>query len=209
MNKVFDKILEYALKKEKENILTKIIIFLKISTISIGSAFLLLLSISTFLLIYSSAEPTISPTISFTSYNILKIALLLLVIAIGAAVTLLPHNKSWNFRIWGLTVALGMTFTILILMGAWGSTSGAIMRVLKLGSIKEANIVVDKTGCQMLAAQGIAINCETSSNAYLIKNVYVLWRVGEYVIRFNGEKIIFPSSHVLSLSIKEKKADAS
>jgi hypothetical protein len=66
-----------------------------------------------------------------------------------------------------------------------------------------------------LATQGVDLNCKSSNGtngSYLVTNVHVLWRVGEYAIRFRGKddqivQVIFPASHVVGLVVNEKKAE--
>jgi hypothetical protein len=194
-------------KDNKEGAIGKIISISKIIVFSISSGLLLLFLVFILGHFYSATDPK-------TADNFFVILLSCLIVVFSCLV-LLPQTKPKNFYRWALTVGLGTMLVIFMLMGAWGSTAGTIMRVLKLGAMQNASIIVDKTGCQILATQGVDLNCKSSNGtngSYLVTNVHVLWRVGEYAIRFRGKddqivQVIFPASHVVGLVVNEKKAE--
>jgi hypothetical protein len=196
---------EQSEKKEplKEKIISSLMPPLKIISFSIPSASFLILLSGILGAMYS-----MTPGEKMGEEKFLILVSLLTLFA--SLIALLPPNKEWNVKKWALVVGFSVPIVLSMLLGFLGTTSTAIMRIFKLGALPESNFVVDKKGCQMLAMHGMEINCKTPSETYLVKNVHVLWRVGEYAIRFTGKdkqvvQVIFPSSHVIGLIVKEKK----
>lgn len=117
-----------------------------------------------------------------------------------SGVSLIPLVKNWRVSSWVITVSTLVILFSLLCFGGFGELSKKIVHVYKF-AIKNVSIGVDEIGCQIFKEKNPSIKCNPTDKVFSIKNVNVLWRVGEYYIQFIGpnhrhEEVILSSTHV-------------
>ncbi|WP_040534513.1 hypothetical protein [Legionella drancourtii] len=116
----------------------------------------------------------------------------------------MPLIKNWRASSWIITVSTVVILFSLLCFDGFGVLSKKIVRVYKFGAIENVSIGVDDIGCQIFKKKNLNIECNSKDKVFSIKNVNVLWRVGEYYVQFNGpnhnhEEVILSSTHVYHL----------
>ena len=146
-------------------------IFIKILSFSIIPALSLLFSMSflTELLMINSAPIKLCFSICF-------------IVLSSFCLTYCPNN--WSLFSWTTLIATSSFLILLCMFDGISKLSTNIISDLKLGSIKHATIVVNQKGCVILNENGIKLPCDLKKDAYAVKDIEILWRIGEYYIKF-------------------------
>ena len=186
---------------------------INIFIVSVTAASMLFLGICFALKIVSSTH--ISSSLQIVSdLDTLKIVVLTLLFSVMlvtlTSACLLPFTQSLNINVWMLLMGFFSACIIFISLQAVGDGSRAIIHSLKLGGLHDVSIHVDNVGCKILEQNHYKIKCE-DNQVSIVNNIDVLWRVGEYYIRFNNndpkpKKLIIPANHVLGI-ITEDNGD--
>ncbi|MFT4060044.1 MAG: hypothetical protein QM652_10925 [Legionella sp.] len=121
-----------------------------------------------------------------------------------SGVSLMPLVKNWRASSWIITVSTVVILFSLLCFDGFGVLSKKIVRIYKFGAIENVSIGVDDIGCQIFKKKNPIVECNPKDKVFPIKNVNVLWRVGEYYVEFVGpnrrhEEVILSSTHVYHL----------
>lgn len=172
--------------------------YFKIFTSILGSGFLLFLSC---LFILRKLYYTIPN--ADKSFTLLIISSIMIVIF--SSITLVPpKSKIWNMNLWAICASIGSIIIIFYTLGVFSSYTGLVVRNYNLGAMENTSIFVDEIGCKILAESKYPVVCN-NQGIYSIKNINILWRVGEYYISFKKDKdtearVLISGEHVPSFT---------
>ena len=96
-----------------------------------------------------------------------------------STVCFLPTSKEWEVSKWVACISSSTILFLLLGFGGWGDISTKIVKILGLGSMKNATISMDNIACEDFEKKSFPIKCGFSKSVYTIDNIYVFWRVGE------------------------------
>ena len=137
--------------------------------------------------------------------NHIEITILLIVIS---SCGLIPANDKIRIEIWMLFVGLIGAIVLFVFTNTISEAVNRIIHTLKFGNMTNMTMMVDQIGCNILTGNNANICSE--DKAYTFK-VDVLWRIGEYYVRYETEneetQAIIPKKHVLGLLAEHKLKD--
>lgn len=77
---------------------------------------------------------------------------------------------------------------IMLIFGSLSNLPHKVMKILHLGNLEHASISTDKVLCEIFKDKGKNIECSNTKSEYIINDVNILWRIGEYYIQFQSDQ---------------------
>lgn len=156
----------------------------------------------------------------FFAYSLSKILIIhdnflafvfLISIIVSSSMCLTPYSIEWKLYRWIIFVTSITIFLFLILLGGTSNLVTKIIHLFKFGAITNATLNIGKIGCEIFNLNGFDLPCNTNQKVYVISDIDILWRVGEYYIqdpKHQARRFIFPLKYIYAVSIPDIKGSA-
>lgn len=117
-----------------------------------------------------------------------------------------PTKKEISIKI-RITFSSLITFCLLMAtVGPWNFSYSVLQRYV-IGGMEDVNMLVDQDECSFLNKRSETPICRLEDKLYVVSNIVLLWRAGEYFIRPKNEDqtFILPYRGGRNISFEKKK----